>query len=138
MFNALAVKAVFFVSCWEDVIERNAYLLMWKQKAKLEEDERQLAETKRAYESLEGSEVELNDPSLLPFPMDDHWTYLVGFEESTLEPAEDWNKKAHLLVSMNKELIHEFLEGYQSDPFFRTRYINEVANPHSVVTPSHF
>jgi hypothetical protein len=137
MFNAPAVKAAFLVSRWEDVIERSAHLLTRHQKAKLDQEEIDSSLPKslaaKTIPDLESEEI-----GTLPFPTDDHWTYPIDFEGKAMEPEEDWNKKAHLLVSMNDSLIKEFARGYSEDPFLKAKYVDEIVNPHSVVTPSHF
>ncbi|KJA22877.1 hypothetical protein HYPSUDRAFT_138389, partial [Hypholoma sublateritium FD-334 SS-4] len=74
----------------------------------------------------------------LPFPEGDHWTYPVGFEGKTETPVEDWNRKTHLLVSMRDDVVARFQKGYSEDPFFKSKYIDEIPNPNTVVTPSHF
>ncbi|KAF9471034.1 hypothetical protein BDN70DRAFT_820552, partial [Pholiota conissans] len=83
-----------------------------------------------------GEEVTGSDE--LPFPEFDHWTYPVGYKPASLETAEDWDSRSHLLVSLNKELVAKFAAGYKVDSFFKSKYVDEIANPQTVVTPSHF
>lgn len=53
-------------------------------------------------------------------------------------PEIEWEHKSHLLVSMDPKLIVEFVKGYGEDSFFKKRYTDEIPNPNTVITPSHF
>ncbi|KAG6904711.1 hypothetical protein DXG01_007747 [Tephrocybe rancida] len=72
----------------------------------------------------------------LPFTEGDHWTHPVGVKPPKEKPLDnEWNKKAHLLVSMHPQMEQEFIEGYQEDPFFKKQYVDETPSPKTVVTP---
>ncbi|KII83432.1 hypothetical protein PLICRDRAFT_67784, partial [Plicaturopsis crispa FD-325 SS-3] len=68
----------------------------------------------------------------------DHWTYPEGVERSKKDPAEDWQTKSYLLVSLSANLIRKFTAGYEEDRFFKSRYTEVVPNANSVLTPSHY
>lgn len=150
---APAKKAAFTVSFWEDYIERQVMVLTRQQAAKLQVSNNKEAKAKEAEDLQWSHEFTPPPPALLPeddstsesafqssmpFPENDHWTYPVGFETKDSSPEEEWQDKSHLLISLSEQLINEFAEAYQEDPSFRSKYADEVPNPHSVVTPSHF
>ncbi|KAF9471211.1 hypothetical protein BDN70DRAFT_783329, partial [Pholiota conissans] len=74
----------------------------------------------------------------LPFPENDHWTYPVEFEKPLEPPSEEWERKSHLLIALDKDLTKQFVEGYKEDPFFKEKYTQEIPNDKMVITPSHF
>jgi hypothetical protein len=54
-------------------------------------------------------------------------------------PDEDWEKKSHLLISLNADLIKQFVAGYAEDSFFKQKYsLSDISNLNTVLTPSHF
>ncbi|KAF4619214.1 hypothetical protein D9613_005608 [Agrocybe pediades] len=129
-----ASKAAFTVWWWEDVIDKNAYPIMTrKQKADIEKSELLQSNKEVKTEPI----PELEDGSL-PFKGEDPWTYPLGCKEPSDNLEEEWDNRSHLLVSMSPAIIENFIKGYQVDPFFKTRYIDEQPNPNQVLTASHF
>ena len=74
----------------------------------------------------------------LPFPSEDHWTYPIGVKPSSQEFDDEWLNKPHLLVAMNPSVIAAFAQSYSMDKYFASKYVEDVPNPKSVITPSHF
>ena len=107
--KATARKAAFAVWWWEDMLETHAFI----------------AQTK-----AQGTKV-------LPraFPEIDQWSYPT---DARLGGGEDWENKAHLLVSLSPEVVNNFSKGYEEDPFFKQYYADEIPNPRAAITPSHF
>ena len=146
---APAPKAAFSVNAWgwEELIEKNVFLMTRRQTAAAALEEALAKEPSPPDElpdqiNRRSSSSDRTGPTgeeyPLPFQEDDHWTYPVGFEGKLTSPGEDWSRRSHLLVSMSDELISKFAEGYVKDSFFKSRYVDEVPNSNLVVTPSHF
>ncbi|EDR12608.1 uncharacterized protein LACBIDRAFT_311190 [Laccaria bicolor S238N-H82] len=74
----------------------------------------------------------------LPFPLDDHWTYPIGVKPSSTAFDDEWLNKPHLLVAMKPLLITAFSQGYPQDKYFAPKYIEDIPNPKTILTPSHF
>ena len=60
------------------------------------------------------------------FPEVDQWSYPT---DAQLEGREEWEDRAHLLVSLSPEVIDSFTKGYEEDPFFKQYYADEIPNP---------
>ena len=69
------------------------------------------------------------------FPEVDQWSYPT---DAQLGGREDWEDRAHLLVSLSPEVIDNFSKGYEEDPFFKQYYVDGIPNPRVALTPSHF
>jgi hypothetical protein len=68
----------------------------------------------------------------------DDWTYPAGSQREVPSLDEDWENRTHLLLSIQPRLEQEFAEGYEEDPFFKSRVVDVVLNQNTVVTPSRF
>ena len=95
-----ACKAAFTVWWWEDMLETHTYITQTKAKV-----------TKELPAAF--SEV-------------DQWSYLTDVQ---LGGREDWEDRAHLLVSLSPEVIDNFGKGYEEDPFFKQYYVDKILNP---------
>ena len=104
-----ARKAAFAVWWWEDMLETHAFIA--KSKA---QETKELPRT---------------------FPEVDQWSYPT---DAQLGGKENWEDRAHLLVSLKPEVISNFSKGYEEDPFFKQYYADEIPNPRIAITPSHF
>lgn len=151
-----AVRAAFTVLWWEDVIDKHATPIQTRSRYKESGEELQgispqMKQTalqnpdnlSSEHESIKDEQIkeDTSDPIAdeLPFSENDPWTYPVGAtSDSSSMNEENWNRKPHLLLSMDKAIIAKFVEGYGEDPFFKPRYVNEIPNHNSVITPSHF
>ncbi|KAF7342678.1 Integrase catalytic domain-containing protein [Mycena sanguinolenta] len=67
---------------------------------------------------------------------EDPWTYPAGVKPDRDE--EDWNKRAHLLISASESVKKSLRKAYREDPYFKNRYVEEIPNPERVLTPSRF
>lgn len=56
----------------------------------------------------------------------------------TRTKKRDGTQKSHLLVSMSESMVEAFKTGYEEDNFLKSRYVDEVPNSQTAVTPSHF
>ncbi|KAJ7599995.1 hypothetical protein C8J56DRAFT_1037606 [Mycena floridula] len=63
---------------------------------------------------------------------DDHWTYLLGYEE------QDQAEPPHLLVTLDPEMIQQFVHGYANDRTFQTTWKETASATETLLTPSHF
>lgn len=129
--NAPAHKAAFCIWWWEEVIDKHAYPVRTRRQRAQEEAK---DEPSQSISSNEEASV-IDDQ---PFPNNDHWTYPTGVKSSPENVEEDWNSRSHLLISMNPQLVARFVEGYKEDVFLKTRYVDEVPSPDTVITPSRF
>jgi hypothetical protein len=137
---APAKKAAFVVLWLEEVVDKYAYPIQTRRQKKNEEEAETSLLNAAVPETEESIPSEVREEpaapeSVLPFPADDPWTYPVGIKP----PKEDaWNAQAHLLVSISPAVIHRFKDGYEYDPYFKSRYAEEVPNPDKILTPSRF
>lgn len=128
--SALAVRATFIVTCWEDIISKNSYVIQTRSKAATRE-------TEDAGPSKEEKNKAPADDEL-PFPKDDHWTYPAGVKRPLGEPEERWDS-SHLLVALNEKTRRKFVAGYLKDTHFAKKYrVKEQSKPDTVLTPSRF
>jgi hypothetical protein len=124
-----ALKAAFF--SWTEFIDgKEAKVLAATTRAQkrkeLEVEEETLANPERTWA----------DPSPLP----------PGPEPLKLEDADNKEFRAddspsygHPLTRMSEELILQFVEGYEEDPYCKDRYnLDKARNPNVPLTPSHF
>ena len=94
------------------------------------------------YPGLNGQKLQPGLPSVitdeLPFPLEDHWTYPIGVKPSSQEFDDEWLNKPHLLVAMNPSVITAFAQSYSLDKYFASKYVEDIPNPKTIITPSHF
>lgn len=150
-----ATRAAFAVFWWEEIIDKHATPIQTRSKYKNSGEElqgqpllgipaleRELENQLTKSESIEEEQVDyLSNPSTtdeLPFPESDPWTYPVESASDSNISEDEWDKKPRLLLSMNKDIMTKFIEGYQEDPYFQSRYANKIPNHAMVITPSHF
>lgn len=154
--GAPAIKATFAVWWWEDVVEKHATPIQTRSQYKTSGKELQGQPEMPINSSQTSNNQEENGhlPSAtreklselksitteLPFPDSDPWTYPAGSKDQPSSLVDEWNLCSHLLLStgMDPKLIKVFVNGYEEDHYFKPRYVNEVPNPSSVITPSHF
>ncbi|KAJ7473553.1 hypothetical protein FB451DRAFT_1468458 [Mycena latifolia] len=106
-------KAAFAIWWWEDVVD-NKELGTWHQiterrSYRLSRSAALLPQTRPGSATLSPA-----DPDELPFPSDDPWMYPTGVRAKVpTEHDEDWNKRAHLLISVSPSVTKTFVDGYK-------------------------
>ena len=125
---------------WEDLLDKEAHTVTTRLQRKQKGRAESLAKDgpPSSHENSSPSENAEVNRDELPFTSNVHWTYPVGFEKSLGPPEEDWEKKSHVLIAFNQELIEEFINGYATDPFFKDKCSDEAPSLTTVLTPSHF
>nr|GAT48031.1 TY3B-TY3B protein [Mycena chlorophos] len=162
---APAQRAAFLAWWWDDVVEKEAYPMQTRGRKRREEMEASLGlepaeetraagkETQRLPPEASGSKKRAADATVqrLKYPQtgdpsssdseeepEDQWRFPVGVEGPAEFPEEDWNKRAHLLVSLDPAVIEEFRQGYLEDKHFQSKYKDSVAGMDVRLTPSRF
>lgn len=158
-----AARAAFVVWWWEDIVEKYANPIQTRSRYKAtgeellgqpnhknKEENASTADSEEIAKSIEVDDYQSSevDPTLdspastkdeLPFPEGGHWTYPATAFDSPFKARPEEERKSHLLISMDPNLIQEFITGYKEDPFFKSKYsADEIPSHTKVITPSHF
>lgn len=67
-------------------------------------------------EHRDQSEENVKAASELPFITADEWTYPAGVVEQIMQESENWDKKSHILISMDPSELKEFENAYRLTP----------------------
>nr|GAT44896.1 protease [Mycena chlorophos] len=69
---------------------------------------------------------------------EDVWTLPMGSRGPAEDRDEEWERRAHLLISLAPEVMREFVEGYSGDRHFKGKYVEEAVSAERLLTPSRF
>jgi hypothetical protein len=75
---------------------------------------------------------------ILPFQSSDPWTFPSGVDAPSKDTEERWEEHSHLLLTVDPELIAQFVQGYKTDSYFRKLYVDEIHSTDKLLTPSRF